>query len=125
MFWRIAAIFVISSVAQGAAAEQLRSPDGIWMRDDGNARVSIAPCGSALCATNVWIRDTSKGEEVGDRLIMSLDRKSESKLAGTAYDPKRDRRYNITVIVGHDMLTTRGCILGGLLCRDASWVPAN
>lgn len=93
--------------------------------DDGNARVRIAPCGSKLCATNLWIKDTSKGEAVGDRLVMSLDRKSDTKFAGTAYDPKRDRSYAITMIVGRNSLTTRGCILGGLLCRDVNWTPAN
>jgi len=125
MIWRAAMILALSSASCGAVAEQPRTPDGIWLRDDGNARVRIAPCGSELCATNLWIKDTSRGEEVGDRLIMSLDRKSFSKLAGTAYDPKRDRSYTITVIVGDNGLTTRGCILGGLLCRDVSWVPAN
>lgn len=125
MIWRAAAILALASVGGSAVAQQPRSPDGVWLRDDGNARVRIAPCGSELCATNLWIKDTSKGEEVGDRLIMSLDRKSHSKLAGTAYDPKRARSYSITVIVGDSSLTTRGCILGGLLCRDVSWVPAN
>lgn len=95
------------------------------MRDDGNARVRFAPCGSKLCATNLWIRDTSKGEDVGDRLVMSLDRKSGTKLVGTAYDPKRDKTYAVTVIVGRNQLTTRGCILGGLLCRDVTWTPAK
>jgi len=120
-----AAIYAISIAGCSAVAAQALSPDGIWVRDDGNARVQIAPCGSELCATNLWIKDTSKGEEAGDRLIMSLDRKSDSKLSGTAYDPKRDRTYAITVIVGRGSLTTRGCILRGLLCRDVNWAPAN
>jgi uncharacterized protein (DUF2147 family) len=125
MIWRAAAMLALLPVSSGAVAEPLRSMDGVWLRDDGNARVRIAPCGSELCATNLWIKDTSKGEEVGDRLIMSLGRKSDSTFAGTAYDPKRDRSYSLTVIVGHDSLTTRGCILGGLLCKGVSWVPAN
>lgn len=125
MMWRAAAVLVLSIANCSALAAQEPSPDGVWMRDDGNARVRIAPCGSKLCATNLWIKDTSEGEEVGDRLVMSLDRKSDTKLAGTAYDSKRDRTYAITVIVGRNSLTTRGCILGGLLCRDVNWAPAN
>jgi uncharacterized protein (DUF2147 family) len=122
---RVAALSVVSFIGCTALAAQERNPDGVWLRDDGNARVRIAPCGSKICATNLWIRDTSKGEEVGDRLVMTLNRKSDTKLAGTAYDPKRDRSYAITVIVGRDSLTTRGCILGGLLCRDVNWAPAG
>ena len=48
--------------------------EGKWMRGDGNALVRIAPCGSKTCVTNLWIGDTSKGERVGDQLLMSLTR---------------------------------------------------
>ena len=125
MMRRIAALCYISLAGCSALAAQERSPDGVWLRDDGNARVRIAPCGSKLCATNLWIKDTSKGEEVGDRLVMSLDRKSDSELTETAYDPKRQKTYRITVIVNSTSLTTRGCILGGLLCRGVNWTPAK
>lgn len=125
MLWRFVAICALSIAGCSTAFTQERSPSGIWMRDDGNSRVRIAPCGAKLCATNLWIKDTSKGEEPGDLLIMSLDRKSDTTLAGTAYDRKRDRSYAITLIVGPDQLTTRGCILGGLLCRDVKWAPVN
>jgi uncharacterized protein (DUF2147 family) len=101
-------------------------PRGVWLRDDGNARVRIAPCGAgAVCATNLWIRDTSKGEAVGDRLVMTLAPRSATTLAGKAYDPKRKLTYSITVDVREDRLTTRGCVAGGLLCRDVSWTPAK
>lgn len=69
-----------------AAASELA---GTWLRDDGNARVRIAPCGDKTCATNLWIGDTSKGEEVGDRLVMTLDRQPDGTFTGQAYDPKR------------------------------------
>jgi uncharacterized protein (DUF2147 family) len=125
MLLRAGVLFAVlmSGCTLGFAAE--RSPDGVWMRGDGNARVRIAPCGSKICATNLWIKDTRKGEEVGDRLVMSLDRKSDTELAGTAYDPKRDKTYAITVIVGPNSLTTRGCVLGGLLCEDVNWAPVK
>lgn len=107
------------------AAAQQADPSGVWMRDDGNARVRIAPCGSDICATNLWIGDTSKGEEPGDRLVMALKPESQNTLAGTAYDEKRDRTYSITLEVAKDALVTRGCILGGVLCRNVTWTPAR
>lgn len=125
MIMRAAAFSIASLIGCTAVAAQERSPDGVWLRDDGNTRVRIAPCGSKICATNLWIKDTSKGEEVGDRLVMTLNRKSDAKLAGTAYDPKRDRSYAITLIVGRDYLTTQGCILSGLLCRNVNWTAMN
>lgn len=119
----IACAFTLTCFA--AVPAQASDPDGIWARDDGNARVKIAPCGAKLCATNLWIKDTSKGEEVGDRLIMSLERKSDTELSGTAFDPKRDRTYSMTLIIEKNGLITRGCIVGGLLCRDVNWAPVK
>lgn len=108
-----------------AFAQQAADPSGIWMRDDGNARVEIAPCGNDICATNLWVGDTSGGEDAGDVLVMSLEPRSEKQLAGTAYDRKRDRSYSITIDVQDEGLVTRGCVLGGLLCRNVSWTPAR
>lgn len=105
----------------GALASE---PAGVWLRDDGNARVEFAPCDNKLCATNLWIRDPSKGEEVGDRLVMTLQPRSATSLVGTAYDRKRDRSYSLTLTMGTGHLTTRGCVLGGLLCKEVSWTPA-
>jgi uncharacterized protein (DUF2147 family) len=111
------------SCAPSFAAEQ--TPYGVWLRDDGNAVVRIAPCGSNICATNLQIKDTSKGEQVGDRLVMSLNQVSSNEWTGTAYDPKREKAYRIAVIVKPNGLTTRGCILGGLLCRSVNWTPTS
>lgn len=95
--------------------------DGVWMRDDGNARVKIASCGDKICATNLWIGDSSKGEAPGDRLVMDIARQPDGSYSGTAYDPKRDSTYSLTVTVRQGELTTRGCILGRWLCRDVGW----
>ena len=95
--------------------------DGVWSRDDSNARVEIAPCGSKICATNLWIRDTSKGEAPGDQLIMSLTRSSNTEFSGTAYDPKRGITYSVDVTVGNKSMKTKGCVLARLLCKTVSW----
>ena len=69
---RFLSLLAASGLILSATAASANTIDGTWMRGDGNARVRIAPCGDKVCATNVWIGDTSNGEEVGDRLIMTL-----------------------------------------------------
>lgn len=113
----LAAALGLSSIVTAAAM----GLDGIWLRDDGNARVRIAPCGDKICATNLWIGDTSSGEAAGDKLVMTLSRQADGTFSGTAYDPKRDRNFSMTVKVSTGALVTRGCIVGGLLCRDVNW----
>lgn len=104
------------------AGPAVAEPDvnGVWMRDDGNARVRIAPCGDDLCATNLWIKDTSGGEAVGDRLVMDVKPEGD-KLAGTAFDAKRNRSYSIAITAQGATMSTRGCILGGVLCKSVGW----
>jgi len=107
-----------------AGAATVPDPSGVWMRGDGNARVRIAPCGEKICATNLWIKDTSRGEAVGDRLIMSIAPEDADTLSGEAYDPKRKMTYTITVTVAKDRLATRGCMLK-VLCANVSWTRAD
>ena len=111
----------IASSALPAAPSAAADPAGLWRRGDGNADVRIAPCGPDLCAINTRIGDPGSGEAVGDRLVMKLAPRAANELAGTAYDPKRDRTYSITVTVGTNGMTTRGCVFYGLLCRSVAW----
>ena len=110
-------------VAAGSASAA--SPDGIWMRGDGNAKVEFGPCGDKLCARNLWIKDTSHGEAAGDKLIMTLHPQSATTLIGMAYDPKRDRSYSVTLTIGDGHMVTRGCIAAGLLCKSVHWTLAK
>lgn len=113
------------SVAPMTASAAAPDPSGVWMRGDGNARVRIGPCGSNICATNVWIKDSSGGEEVGDRLVMTVSPKDGSTLSGKAFDAKRNMTYAIQITVGASALTTRGCIVGGLVCKSVQWSKAD
>lgn len=100
-------------------------PAGIWMRGDGNAKVAMEPCDidgvRKFCAVNLWIKDSSKGEAIGDKLIMTLSPTAGNEFSGEAYDPKRDRTYSILMTVNSNQMTTRGCVFLGLICKSVSW----
>jgi uncharacterized protein (DUF2147 family) len=120
---RTSAVFSLAFAQMTVA--QAADMGGAWMRDDGNARVRIAPCGDKTCATNLWIRDTTKGEAPGDRLVMSLKRSSDTEFSGTAYDPKRGITYSVDVTVGNQTKKTKGCVLARLLCKTIGWTQVN
>ncbi|KPF63464.1 hypothetical protein IP69_18995 [Bosea sp. AAP35] len=115
---------ILALLAPLPALSNSPDPSGVWLRDDGNARVRIAPCGSDICATNVWIKDTSGGEEVGDRLVLTLKPEGADTLKGEAFDPKRNRRFAMTLTVKPDGLSTRGCIVG-VICKTVTWTPVE
>lgn len=118
---RLAILLSMLMSASAVAASGASDPSGVWTRGDGNARVRIAPCGSNICATNLWIGDTSTGENVGDRLVLTVSAGGEGKLVGTAYDPQRNLTYSMEMIIKPRQLQTRGCVLGGLLCKSVAW----
>lgn len=112
------AMAIACSSAGMAHAE---SPMGQWARGDGNAKVRIARCGANICATNTWIKPGTPSEKTGDVLVMTIKPVSDTQYSGSAYDPQRKMSYKITLTLNGNSMTTRGCVLGGLLCKGVSW----
>jgi uncharacterized protein (DUF2147 family) len=112
-----AAVFAFGLYGVASAADM----DGQWARGDGNAKVRIAPCGSDICAVNTWIKPGTPKEKAGDKLVMSVQKDDDGTYSGTAFDPQRDMRYKLTVTVNGDKMTTRGCVVAGLLCKGIDW----
>ncbi len=96
------------------------SADGDWARDDGLIRSRVAPCGAAVCATNIWAKNPQGDEKVGDKLVMTLNEIDANHWTGSAFDPQRNRTYSMEMSVAGDRMTTRGCILR-ILCRSVGW----
>ncbi len=112
-------IIVIFTAPLAHAADV--SPQGAWSRGDGKAKVRIEPCGADLCAINTWIKPGVNDEKVGDKLVMMVTSTSPAKWSGKAFDPQRNLTYRLSMDVGADHMTTRGCVLGGLVCKNVGW----
>lgn len=95
---------------------------GIWHREDGKARVRVSPCGNALCAINVWIRD-SADEKVGDRLVLNVKPAGPGVYEGTAFDPQRNLSFSSRITYSENRMTTSGCVLK-VLCKTVAWSRA-
>lgn len=116
--WAIAFGGCLGIAAASPARADITS--GLWLRGDGAAQVRIAPCGAALCAINVWIRDPGD-EAVGDRLILNVKPTAPGVLEGAAFDPKRNLRFSSKITYSATRMTTSGCVLGGLICKSVDW----
>lgn len=116
----LAAAALAGLATPGHAASE-PSPFGLWARGDGKAKVRVERCGADLCATNTWIREGTKGEKAGDVLVMSVKPVNASNWSGTAFDKQRDLTYRMTLKVGDKKMTTRGCVLAGMICKDMGW----
>lgn len=112
------ALLLLAMVSPPAFAQQAIM--GAWTRDDGNVRVNVAPCGSAICMTNTFVKPGAD-DKVGERVEFTLQGRDGEKLIGTMYDPKGKSSYPVTVRVAGTTMTTRGCALGGILCKSVGW----
>lgn len=108
-------------VGASSASASVDTPYGHWARGDGIARVKIETCGANLCAINTWIKPGVTDEKVGDRLVLSLKADNARHWEGEAFDPKRNLRFSMSFEVGDTSMQSRGCVLGGFVCRSASW----
>ena len=115
-------LLIASALALGAGPlARAADIDGNWARGDGKAKVKIARCGADLCATNTWIKPGTPNEKAGDVLVMKVQKISDNRYSGSAFDPQRDMRYKITLDVSGDNMTSTGCVLGGWVCRGVGW----
>jgi uncharacterized protein (DUF2147 family) len=122
----IASLSWIAAIVTSLLAAPLLAstgPDiaGNWLRTDGTARIKISSCGAQICAVNTWIKDTIRDEKVGDRLVMTLETLSDSRLFGAAFDVRRNRSYSIDITIDRNTMQTRGCLIEGIVCKTMDW----
>jgi uncharacterized protein (DUF2147 family) len=121
----LVAVLLFVAASSNAIAQDASQVMGAWQREDGIARVKVAPCGApnnpVICMTNTYIRPDVSDEKVGERLEFNLDGVSNAALTGTAFEPKTGRRFSTAVTVAGDRMTTKGCILGGVICKSTEW----
>lgn len=98
---------------------------GVWLRQEGAARVKIASCGGSLCGTIVWLKDTDGPGRVGQRVFFDMKPSGSSAWAGSAFNPEDGNTYSGKLEVSGNALTTTGCALGGLICKSMNWSRVN
>lgn len=98
---------------------------GRWDRDDGRGGIVIAPCGDSLCGHIVWLKEAAGPGHVGERVLFGMKRTGVDTWAGTAHNPEDGQDYSGTMTVAGNRLQTRGCMLGGLLCKSVGLFRAR
>jgi uncharacterized protein (DUF2147 family) len=115
-----APLFAALAGGEAAAGSDI-GLSGNWSRTDGEARIHIERCGDSLCAVNTWVRNPAKGELVGDRFVMTVKPRPPATLAGEAFDVRRGLTYSVLISFEQDAMTTKGCLVAGVVCRTMSW----
>jgi uncharacterized protein (DUF2147 family) len=113
------AVLAAGALLSSSTVSMAVTMEGLWARDDGLLRARVARCGHKFCATNVWAKNPSGDDRVGDRIIATLSPSGADHWTGSAFDVRRKLTFDLDVSGGADKLTTRACASG--LCRSAEW----
>jgi uncharacterized protein (DUF2147 family) len=115
----------------GHAAE----PIGTWLSQSGETKVKIAPCGTALCGTVIWVKgggtdkmnpDPAKAGRplVGIQMIHDAV-KSGSGYRGSLYNYKDGGTYAGKLqMLGDSQLKLSGCRMR-VFCRSQTWMKSE
>jgi uncharacterized protein (DUF2147 family) len=140
--WSTAAVVCLFMALPVYAAD----PTGVWLTEDGEARVSVYWCGQAICGkvqSLKEINDPETGKPKLDKFnkdtgkrgrpILGIELMSGLKPNGTAdqwegslYNPEDGNTYQ-GILTARDLLTVRlqGCVFGGLICKSETWKRTN
>ena len=128
IFAKAALVSLAMSVPASASAQEML--EGHWKNAKGSVVVKVEQCGSGWCgfvvdATEKAKRGAREGGTpnlIGTRILTDLRKTGDNVFRGKAFDPKRNVRVPATIrVVGPATLSVKGCVLGGLICKEQRW----
>jgi uncharacterized protein (DUF2147 family) len=131
----IAAALALAVTSAVPAFAQEANPAGTWNTASGETRVRMAPCGSALCGTIVWVSKPGKDEKnenasLRDRNLVGIQMvrmnpAGAGKWSGTLYNYTNGKTYSGSMTMsGADRISMSGCVMG-VFCQSSTWTRAN
>ena len=102
-------------------------PSAVVACSDGASRVKITSCGGggAVCGHVSWLRDPAKSpSKVGQRVFYDM-KPDGGGWTGSAFNPEDGKTYTGKASVSGSSMTTQGCVLGGLICKNVAWNRVN
>lgn len=137
-----AALPLVVAAGAALAAPPANDPSGIWLTEDGRARIRVEKCGPQeknVCGYVVWLKvplneqgqprvdkfnpDAKKATRpsLGHQLIMGLKPNADAHYEGKIYNADNGKSYDVTLWTDAPTeLTVRGCMLG-ILCGSQTW----
>jgi uncharacterized protein (DUF2147 family) len=114
-------LVTLAVLAASAPSAMAGGVTGVWVRDDGSAKLRFSACGGAVCGFLAWKKDPDGPARIGQQLFFDMKPNGENAWAGSAFNPNDGNRYTAKLTLSGDHLVTAGCVLGGLICKSFGW----
>ena len=124
---KLLAIAALSLFGAGAA---LADPvEGMWKTQPGDSGgwliVSMYKCGSNVCGkiAKAYAKDgkvNGSYEHLGKQMISGMSSSDgKSYKGGKIWNPENNKTYVSTMALSGSKLAVKGCVAGGLICKNA------
>ena len=133
------ALLLMALAPTGYAAQAGGDPSGIWLTQNGDAKIKVSKCGGGICGVIVWLKepiDPATGKPAIDdknpnptlarRPMMGLPLFSGMRPSGTGqwsgkiYNADDGKSYDSHIaLAGRNELRVEGCV--GPLCGGETW----
>jgi uncharacterized protein (DUF2147 family) len=138
----LVATWALAALLPGVALAAPKDPSGVWLTEDGRARIRIEKCltrSDRVCGYVVWLKTPldDKGQprvdfkntdakkrsrpSLGHQLIMGLKPNADDHYEGQIYNSEDGKLYDVSIWTDEpNELSVRGCLLG-FLCGSQTW----
>src|SRR5215475_6017113 len=141
---RFAALAAVAAFSVAALADaRAGDPTGVWLTQQGDARVRVSRCGNAMCGAIVGLRDPIDDETgqpatdkhnpnpsrrnrplIGTQLILGMQQVSDDKWKGRIYNADDGKVYAGSIeVTGPSSLKIEGCV--AIFCGSETWTRAR
>ena len=120
------------SLASAASAVPI---EGRWQNPKDSVIIDVAQCGAGTwCGRVSWASSKARADArkggtqrlVGTRLLSGLRPDGDGGWKGRAYLPKRNMHANAIIrTAGSDTMVVKGCLVGGMICKQQRWTRVN
>lgn len=129
---------MLGLLASGALAGD---PAGLWLTDDGEAKIRVSRCGANLCGNIAWLKDPNdnKGTPmldeknadarkrsrplIGVPIVLAMKPDGADKWSGKIYNAEDGKTYNASITLAGSTLKVRGCVT--VFCQTRTWTRTN
>ena len=102
----VLSLMALPAAAQSAATgigEAVRSPQGVWLDQNGRGAIEIAQCDAGLCGRLVWVKDAARVKSacgmqiLGDVKPVNADAQTVTWDGGWIYSPELRSKFNVEI----------------------------
>jgi uncharacterized protein (DUF2147 family) len=117
-------------------------PSGMWLTEDGEAKIKVAACGNAMCGTIAWLKEpndkatnkpkTDKNNAnaslrerpvIGSPVLLSMKADGADKWSGQLYNAEDGKTYSGNIALAGNTMKVQGCVT--IICKTKTWTRTN